>query len=294
MAGKPRVLRADDALEFGELAHELRGLVGLREPGHVTRVLVTSQLPDELDEPRRLVGERAAAFDERDPIRAGLRELVDTDRHVAVERERRVLEPRVEHPRVAGASDLHVSAGRDDCEAILPEREVALVTLHGGDDHALGQAEEPLVELRLEDERPLDHVHDLLELAERVLPLAERVERLHDDDGGARRNPARRSRRGACRRTPARTAMSSFAVREAVAEGRAGARQRLSVELLAEPAHGTREAVAAVVPAHRLAELEPVDDRAHPREQRLSAQRLPWHACPQMPVPLLEVDSASP
>ena len=203
MAGEPRVLGADDSLELGELAHELRGLVGLREPGGLARVLVAAELPDELDEPRRLVGERAAALDERDPLEPA-RELVDADGDVAVEREGRVLEPRVEHPRVAGADDVHVSAGRHDREAVLAEREVPLVALHGGDDHALGQAEEALVELRSEDERPLDHVHDLLELAERVLPVAERVERFDDDGGGARQRPARRSRRAACRRTPAR------------------------------------------------------------------------------------------
>ena len=32
VAGEPRVLGADVALELGELAHELGGLVGLREP----------------------------------------------------------------------------------------------------------------------------------------------------------------------------------------------------------------------------------------------------------------------
>ena len=83
-------------------------------------------------------------------------------------------------------------------------------------------------------------------------------------------------------------------VSEAVAEGLAGARQRLPVELLAVPPHRPREAMAARVPAHRLRELEPVDDRAHPLEQRLSAQRLPRHAGPQVAVPLLEVRLGEP
>ena len=209
-----------------------------------------AELLDELDEPLRLVGERTAALDERDPLEPS-RELLDADRHVAIERERRVLEPRVEHPRVAGASDLHVAAGRHDRETIPAEREVALVALHGGDDHALGQAQEPLVELRPEDDRPLDHVHDLLELPERVLPVAERVERLDDA-------AAALGRVGLDVRRPQRVGVLlrgcdlDLAVREAVAEGLAGARQRLAVELLAVPPHRPREAMAARVPAHRL------------------------------------------
>ena len=247
---------------------------------------------DELDEPCRLVGERAAALDERDPVEPAC-QLVDTDCDVAVERERRVLEPRLEHTRVAGPDDVHVSPGRDDGEAVLAEREVALVALHGRDDHALGQAEEALVELRSEDERPLDHVHDLVELPERVLPVAERVERL--DDEAAALGSVGLDVRGAQRvRVGLRGGDLDLAVREAVAEGRAGARQRLFVELLAEPAHGTRKAMAAVVPAHRLSELEPVDDRAHPVEQRLAAQRLAGHAGPEVPVPLLEVRLGEP
>ena len=42
------------------------------------------------------------------------------------------------------------------------------------------------------------------------------------------------------------------------------------------------------------AELEPVDDRAQPVEQRLSAQRLPGHAGPQVALPLLEVRLGEP
>ncbi len=57
---------------------------------------------------------------------------------------------------------------------------------------------------------------------------------------------------------------------------------------------GPRKAMPARIPAHGLAELEPVDDRAHPVEQRLSAQRLSGHAGPQMAVPLLEVRLGEP
>ena len=121
---------------------------------------------------------------------------------------------------------------------------------------------------------------------------------------------ARRAPRRCCRRRSAASG-STFAARsvsayscadaisispwrEAVAEGPAGARQRLAVELLAVPPHRPREAMAARVPAHRLRELEPVDDRAQPLEQRLSAQRLPRHAGPQVAVPLLEVGLGEP
>ncbi len=292
VAGQPRVLRADDALQLGKLAYELRGLVGFREPRRLAGIVSACQLLDELAEPLRLVGKRTAAFDERDPLEPS-RELLDADRHVAIEGERRVLEPRVEHPRVAGASDLHVAAGRHYRETIPAEREVALVALHGGDDHALGQAQEPLVELRLEDDRPLDHVHDLLELPERVLPVAERGEPVDDA-------AAALGRVGLDVRRPQRVGVLlggcdlDLVVSEAVAERLARARQRLAVELLAVPPHRSREAMAARVPAHRLRELEPVDDRAHPLEQRLSAQRLPWHAGPQVAVPLLEVRLGEP
>ena len=68
VTAQPRVLGADDALQLGELAHELRGLVRLGQPGGLARVFVSVELPDELDEPRRLVRERAAALDERDPL----------------------------------------------------------------------------------------------------------------------------------------------------------------------------------------------------------------------------------
>ena len=167
------------------------------------------------------------------------------------------------------------------------------MALHGGDDHPLRQADEALVELGSEDVRPLDHVHDLLELAERVLPVTQRVERL--DDEAAALCGVRLDVRSAQRRNVGAGGRDvDLAVGEAMAEGRAGAGQRLVVELLAEPPHRARETLAAVVPAHRLAELEPVDDRAHAVEQRLSAERFPGHAGPQMPVALLEIALGEP
>ena len=91
VTAQPRVLGADDAFQLGELAHELGGLVRLGQPGGLARVFVSVEPPDELDEPRRLVRERAAALDERDPLEPP-RELFDADGDVAVEGEGRILE----------------------------------------------------------------------------------------------------------------------------------------------------------------------------------------------------------
>ena len=104
---------------------------------------------------------------------------LDADADVALERERRVLEPALEHALVAGADELGVAAVGDEREPGAAEREVALMRLHGGDDHALGQLEEPLVELAVEHVRPLDQVHDLLEHAAGSLhpPIASRPSR---------------------------------------------------------------------------------------------------------------------
>ena len=52
-AGEAGVLRADVALEVRELAHELRGLVGLRQARGLARGLAAAQHVDELLEPRR-------------------------------------------------------------------------------------------------------------------------------------------------------------------------------------------------------------------------------------------------
>ena len=52
--------------------------------------------------------------------------------------------------------------------------------LHRRHDHSLGQPQEPLVERALEDDRALDEMHDLVELAERIAPFSERVEPFDD------------------------------------------------------------------------------------------------------------------
>ena len=52
VAGEPRVLRADVALELRELAHQLGRLVGLCKPRSLERGLSATERLDELREPR--------------------------------------------------------------------------------------------------------------------------------------------------------------------------------------------------------------------------------------------------
>ena len=208
--------------------------------------------------------------------------------HVALEREARVLEAALEHVLVPSADDVRLAAVRDDGEAVAPEREVALVSLHRRLDHALRQREVALVEAALEHERPLDEVDHLTENPGGVAPLAELVEPLADhalalgrvglDPGGAERLLV-----------GLRARDLDLAGEEAPPERRAVAPQRLLVELLAGPADRSREAVAALVPAHRLREGEPVDDAPHPVEEQLAPQLLARNARPQEAVAHLEL-----
>ena len=138
IAGEPRILRADVALEVGELAHELGRLVGLREPRRLARGLAAAEPLDEADQPLRLVGERPRAGKERDRAELG-REAVDPLLHVALEGEARVLEPALEHVLVARADDLRLAPVRDDGEPVPPQREVPLILLHRRLDHPLRQ-----------------------------------------------------------------------------------------------------------------------------------------------------------
>ena len=137
--------------------------------------------------------------------------------------------------------------------------------------------------------RPLDEVHDLVQLAERVAPRAERVE-AGDDLLEANRAvglDARRTQRwevvagggdldGARMRlaVPVRDAPARHALEGDV--------DRLVVELGEEPAHGPREPEARA-PRHRLAELQAGDDGREALGQHLR-DRPPWHLQPQEPV----------
>src|SRR5207253_2031236 len=71
---------------------------------------------------------------------------------------------------------------------------------------------------------------------------------------------------------------------EAAPERRSVAPQRLLVELLAGPADRPREAVAGLVPAHRLREREAVRDLPHPLDEHLAAQLLARDARPEEAV----------
>ena len=132
---------------------------------------------------------------------------------VALEGEARVVEAILQHPLVAGADEVGVARVRDEAEARAGEREVALVRLHRRRTHPLGQREVALVVVPFEDGRVLDEVDDLLQLVQRIRPLAERVEAVADRGAGAPRRPARPRPRAACRRTPRRSGSSRSARR---------------------------------------------------------------------------------
>ena len=157
-------------------------------------------------------------------------------------------------------------------------------------DHALGQPQEPLVERRLLHARPLDEVHDLVELAERVAPRPERVE-AGDDVLEANRAvglDARSAQR--CRGSRRREAISTGpgcvwrCPYETLPLGTPSSATSIvaSSSLAHEPAHGPREPEARA-PRHRLAELQAGDDRREPLGQHLR-DRPPGHLEPEEPV----------
>ncbi len=99
---EPRVLGADVALEVGELADELRGLVGLREPRRLPAMPLRRRGPRRAPSSRSVLSANvpAPATNVIDAELPGQR--LDAHRDVALERERRVLEPPVEHALVPG------------------------------------------------------------------------------------------------------------------------------------------------------------------------------------------------
>src|SRR5204863_9344363 len=101
--------------------------------------------------------ERAGACKKGDRIEAS-GESVDPCRNISLEGEGRVLEPRLEHLRVAGRDDVGLAAVRDQREAVALDREVALVRLHRRHDHALRKLKEALVEAAVKHNRLLDEV----------------------------------------------------------------------------------------------------------------------------------------
>ena len=217
---------------------------------------------------------------------------------VALERERRVGEPALEHAHVPAADDLRVARVRDDRDPPPAEREVALVRLHRGDDHALGQLEELLVERGVEDVRPLDQVDDLVELAGRG-PPTRRSRRAR------RRSPARRT--SASGSTPALRSAVSYLPADATftspgwiqrcpyecaPDGHAVERHvhRGGAQLREQPAHGPREAERPLpAPLHRLGEREAAHDLRQPLGQRvrdrLAGARAPTRGRRAAPAP---------
>ena len=205
----------------------------------------------------RLLGEGPAALEERD-LPEPARHLVDPDGDVAVERERRVVEAALEHADVARHDQLRLAASRDEREAVAAEREIALVRLHRRVDHATRKPEERLVERRFEHDRPLGHVHDLVELSQRVVRGPELVEPLDDPPA-----PLVLVGLDACRAQ--RIEISSGvgdldSAGDEPAPERRLAGDRLAVELDEHPADGAREAPAVVAPPHRLREGKPEDE----------------------------------
>ena len=250
-----RVLGADVALEVRELADELRRLVSLGEPCRLESRVASAETRDEVDEPSRLVRERAAAFEERDRGEAA-GEGVDADVQVPLEREGGVVEPVLEHALVPLKDDVGRTAVWDDCETIRPEREVALVLLHRRLDDSARQLEEPLLKSPLENDRPFDQVHDLVQNACRIAPsFRERV----DDLLPSRRRVGLDLDAAQLLRVLLRRRDRHRAAREPVSEGMVSA-DRLVVELRQDPAHRPRVAQPAVVPAHGLREPQPSYD----------------------------------
>ena len=129
IAGQPRVLGPDVPLEIGKLAHELRGLVGLRQARSLQRRLAAAELARQPAQAVGLVGEGARPLEEGDRAEV-LGKLVDPAADVPLEREARVVEPALEHVLVPGEHELRIAAVGHEGKAAPAEREVALVRLH--------------------------------------------------------------------------------------------------------------------------------------------------------------------
>ncbi len=136
----------------------------------------------QLDEPPRLVGERAepgVKDDLAQPAGHGLQAFVE----VAVEGELGVVEPALQDTLVAVGDELggsrvgvgDVQKRRQQLTGSVFDRPVALVRLHGGDQHLAGQAQVAFVETARVHTGPLGKVDVLLEHAGRVGPAAAKL-----------------------------------------------------------------------------------------------------------------------
>ena len=254
--------------------HHRRGLVGLGQAGGLSGRIAAPQEVAELTEPDGLVGERARPRMERDRVEL-LRHGFDPDLDVPLVGEPRIVQASLQHALVPGPDDTGVAAVRDEGEAGAAEREVALMGLHRGHDHAFRQVEEALVEAPLENERRLDEIHHLLQDPGRVPPLAGRVEALDDQSA-----PLRRVGLDLCftqdglvsrgLRYLDRAGDEAMAVGDAARGDRLRADlDRLCVQLRADPPDRPREAeVELAVPDHGLAGGEASHDLPEPLAER--------------------------
>ena len=191
------------------------------------------------------------------------------------------------------ADGVGIAAVRDEREPVAAEREIALVRLHRGHDHALGQREEALVERPRLHARALDQMDDLPELSERIRPLPHLVEALAD-----RALPLGGVRLDSCLAQDALVVVGARYLDlpggEAMAEGDGPvAGDRLRVEPREPPAHRPRVAEPALVPAHRLREGEPAQDRVQTLGENV-AQRLSRNGDPEKAVSFLELVGGNP
>ena len=164
-------------------------------------------------------------------------------------------------------TQLGIAAVRDEREAVAAEREVALVALHGGDDHALGQREER--SSNVPRARPATRPCGRPRRACRAVAPAPSASSASTIAAGARLvglDAAAAQRLGV---RAARSATSTVAVREAVAERacRTGCRRvdrRLVVEL--RESQRTGRAKRSPPPSQRIdfANASPSDERGEP------------------------------
>ncbi len=234
---------------------------------------VAAEARHELHQPLALVGERAAPRREGDGAELG-GEPFDPFRHVTVVGEAGVVEAVLEHGAIAGQNRLRIAPVGDDSEAVPTERKIALMRLHRRLDHPLRDPQEPLVEGRVEHERLLHQVDDLLQLSERVAPVAMLGERRLDLppplplvglDAGAADGLGVCAGRGDRDRAVGEPVPVGDLPRRYAGERD---RDRLVVELRECPADRPREAELRA-PAHRLPELQALDDRGKPLRQNL-------------------------
>ena len=200
-----------DARQGGELHHQLRGEVRLRESRRLARDLrIRGGEPERLGElrrqlldARRLLEHRSEFRLEGDALQIGLKIRQGFARVRLVE-ELRVLVPRCEHGFVADTNGVVVHRAVGDGDEMREEvagggvldGEVPLVLAHHHHEHLLRQREERGIETAEDGGGGLDQVDHLVDE-----PARSRSEEAERRRRRRRRAPARRSRspRASCR-----------------------------------------------------------------------------------------------